>query len=202
MNTLRSWGRVRLVLSLSLLAFLTGCLTSKPSNFYSLTSVAQQSAATANGPAVDVTLEDFPGYLSTPQIVRMQSDTQLTVEEYERWAEELKKNFERTLAENLGTLLDSSEIYVYPRQSPLPSRCKLTIDVQRFELDSSGSAQLKARWHLVRATAQSPGTTRPKISSYSQKPASQDRAAEVRALSQALGMLSSELAQALAAACS
>ncbi len=89
---------------------------------------------------------DFPDYLRRTQVVTRTDDNQIKLSPESRWAEPLDKNFERTLSENLSALLQTQRIDKYPWSNRNQVNYQLTVYVVRFETDSSGQAQLVARW--------------------------------------------------------
>ena len=87
-----------------------GCLGSTaPSRFYLLTPVegaAVEAAAAVDSSKSTVFLAavELPKYLSDPQIVTRIDGNELDFAEFDRWAEPLRDNFVRVLANNLATL--------------------------------------------------------------------------------------------------
>jgi len=96
---------------------------------------------------------DFPDYLRRTQIVTRTEDNQIELSPDARWAEPLNKNFERTLTENLATLLQTQRIerYPWPRRNRVDYQ--VVINVVRFETNANGQAQLVARWIIKDGTS-------------------------------------------------
>jgi uncharacterized protein len=108
---------------------------------------AQSAASNAHQPlTIGVGPIDFPDYLRRTQVVTRTDANQIKLSSESRWAEPLDKNFERTLCENLSALLQTQRIEKYPWSNKNRVNYQVTIYVVRFETDSSGQAQLVARW--------------------------------------------------------
>src|SRR4051794_19285364 len=92
-------------------AALAGCMTTRPSRFYTLTpaSVAAASADTAGNPGRGAPLGlgplDMPPYLDRPGMVPRQGDYKAKMEEFDRWPEPLQGMLSPVLADRLGKAL-------------------------------------------------------------------------------------------------
>ena len=129
-----------------------GCVPTRLSRFYLLTPMTE--AAQASQPAdrdlaVGLTSIDLPQYLDRPQIASRAGDNQLNLAEFDRWAEPLRKNFTRVLAENLSFLLSTDHVVVYPKKHVTKVDYFVTVDVIRFDGSPSGEASLSARWMIL-----------------------------------------------------
>jgi len=145
-------------LAFGMCALAAGCSVLSPqpdrSRFYILTPISDgaatsaQPASTSAGPQliIGVGPVDFPDYLRRLPVVKRVAPNRVDLSDEERWAEPLDKNFVRVLSENLGTLLDTQRIEKYPW--PVKNRIdyQVEIDVERFETNSDGQAQLTASW--------------------------------------------------------
>src|SRR6266540_6222252 len=91
-----------------------GACASTPSRFYILNTlpVSEMTPATAaeRGPVIGVGPITLPKYLDRPQIVTRASRNQLTLGEFDRWAESLQENFSSVLVENLALLIPTDHI--------------------------------------------------------------------------------------------
>jgi uncharacterized lipoprotein YmbA len=74
------------------------------------------------------------------------------------WAERLDHNFERTVAANLSTLLSSDSIYT-GNWSPDQVVLRVTIQVEKFEVDTHGNGTLVARWRIKPRQSDQPPKT-------------------------------------------
>lgn len=176
---------------------LAGCGTSPPSKYYVLNAVkaqetagqvttALQSSFIAVGPV------QIPDYLDRPQIATRTAGNELAINEFARWGGSLKEDVDRVLVENLSALLASDGIAVVGWKRRVPGAHRLSVEVNRFDTVEGGSVLLKAIW-----TVASPDGTKALLvrgSTVSQPLNDKDYGAVVAAMSQALGVLSQEMA--------
>ena len=131
----------------------TGCGTTPPSRFYTLTGTAGTGTATpavASSSTVSVAVGTVtvPATVDRPQIVVNTGPNQVGLDEFNRWASPLQSNIQRTVAENLVALLGSARVTQF--LSP-DSDFRVAIEVQRFESTPGESAVLDAAWVVRRA---------------------------------------------------
>lgn len=140
-------GRPAIVLVLWALS--AGCASTAPSRFYLLDPLATPEGA-ASPAAGDISIGvgpvKLPGYLERPQIVTRDASPEISVAEFDRWAEPLSENFVRVLGENLSTLLGTDLITVFPWRGTHPLDYRVTVDVTRLDGELGGNAVLSARW--------------------------------------------------------
>ena len=129
---------------------LTGCGVTQPARFYILTPVEDSGTKTAPGPALGIGPVTFPAYLDRPEIVHRSGDNQLQFADSDRWAEPLKTTFSRTLAENLSVMLPTDQVNLYPWARSTRIDYQISIDVARFDADTSGTVVLTAGWEVIR----------------------------------------------------
>jgi uncharacterized lipoprotein YmbA len=131
------------------LALLAGCAT-PPSHFYVLTPMpeaAGRAAGMSGGRlALGVGPVTFPQFLDRPQIVARDGANRLALDEFHRWGGSLQDDFLRVWGENLGTLLDTSRILVFPAELRTPLDFRILATVLSFEGVSGREAVLKVRW--------------------------------------------------------
>jgi len=129
-----------------------------PSRYFILTPLAKSgdpSAAMSNGNQgllVGVGPIEFPDYLRRTQVVTRDAN-QIELSARNQWAEPLDMNFQRTLVENLSTLLQTQRIETYPWSRKVPVDYQIVIYVERFEATTDGNAQLVARWIIKDGTS-------------------------------------------------
>ncbi|MGE5818813.1 MAG: membrane integrity-associated transporter subunit PqiC [Deltaproteobacteria bacterium] len=137
----------------------------------------------------------FPGYLDRQEIMVRSAQNRFEVSENDRWAEPLEENFARVLTQNLSLLLRTDRIVSYPWPVDRKPTYQIEIEVLRFEANSAREAQLFARW------AVSDGGNKKIISVKETRVLRQakEKSTEgsVAALSEALGDLSREIADAV-----
>jgi hypothetical protein len=91
----------------------------------------------------------LPKYLDRPQIVTRVSPNQLTLGEFDRWAEPLQENFSSVLAENLALLIPSDQILLNPWPGSATLDYQVRVDVRHFDGWLGGESTLLARWSLL-----------------------------------------------------
>ncbi len=132
---------------------LTGCGTTKPSQFYLLTSIENDSASI---PSIQKTENiqiglgpiSFPKYLDRLSIVKRSTDSEVIIDEMHRWAESLEGNFTRVLADNLSALLNGVHIATYPMHNWKEIDYQVILNVSRFDADINGNIILSAHWDI------------------------------------------------------
>jgi uncharacterized protein len=131
-----------------------GACASTPSRFYMLNPLAPADGISAaspaeRGPVIGLGPITFPTYLDQPQIVSRASRHQLMLGELDRWAEPLRENFSRVLAENLSLLIPTDHLFVHewPRSATLDYQVR--VEVRHFDGWLGGESMLLARWSLL-----------------------------------------------------
>ena len=186
---------------------LAGCGTFSPrpdpSRFFTLSSlpqVAQASLKNSTGPEkmfLGIGPIKFPGYLDRQEIVVRSGQNRLEVSETDLWAEPLQDNFSRVLSENLALLLNTDLIIVYPWSPANRPRYHVEIEVLRFEANSEHNGQLFARWSVLDGADKKVAVV--KESRVIRNAQEKSTAGSVAALSEAVGDLSREIANAVSA---
>jgi len=131
----------------------THCGSSPPVQRYILTPSIENDAETLSGKentviTIGIGSIEFSEYLKRPEIVSFKGNNELNVDEFNRWAEPLEKNFERVLIENLSRLIPTDRIYIFPWQEEEPNSFQVTIAVNEFGMRSDSSVVLDARWSV------------------------------------------------------
>jgi uncharacterized lipoprotein YmbA len=129
----------------------THCGSSPPIQKYILTpSIENDTETLSETPEITIGIGsiEFSEYLKRPEIVSFKGNNELNVDEFNRWAEPLEKNFERVLIENLSRLIPTDRIYIFPWQEEEPNSFQITIVVNEFGMRSDSSVVLDARWSV------------------------------------------------------
>ena len=107
----------------------------------------------------------------------------------------LKDNFINVLADNLGVLLLTERIYLYPWRVSVPIDYQVILDIVRCDGRLGDAVWLEVRWSIIGG----PGKKLLKThrSSIREPVTGADYAALVAAQSRALGKLSQEIAEAI-----
>ena len=117
--------------------------------FYNLSATASPAATpTDSGPAIAVGPVVFPRSLRRPQIVIRTGPNSTTLDEFHRWSGSLESDFLDTLGADLGTLLDTERVAVYPAEAWFPIDYRLALQVERFDGSPGGTLVLSVRWTI------------------------------------------------------
>ena len=144
--------RLAAVLTLcGLAAVAAGCGSSPPSRFYTLSGTTAAAAAPSNL-SIAVGPVTIPGAVDRPQMVVTTGANQVELDEFNRWAAPLGNNISRVVAMNLGTLLGTPNVSLFPQMLSANADYRVAIEVQRFDSTLGESALLDAVW-IVRRTA-------------------------------------------------
>jgi uncharacterized lipoprotein YmbA len=139
----------------------------------------------------------FPGYLDRQEIVVRSGQNRLEVSEIDRWAEPLQENFSRVLSENLALLLNTDLIIIYPWSPANRPRYYVEIEVLRLEANRERNGQLFARWSVLDGADKKVAVV--KESRVTRNAQEKTTDGSVAALSEAVGDLSREIANAVSA---
>ncbi len=136
------------VCAASLLA--VGCGSSPPSHFYKLTAADMPAAATSTllvaiGPVT------VPAVVDRPEIVVSTSANELTLDEFNRWASPLQDNLSRVIAENLGTMLGTSRVILFPNALATDPEYRVAVEVRAFDSIPGTAATVDATWTVRRS---------------------------------------------------
>jgi uncharacterized lipoprotein YmbA len=196
-------NRFKKTLSIALIATLlgAGCVSfgkTEPARFYllsSLTPDAGQAAAKPREGVVGVWPVTIADYLRRPQVVTRPTDHQVSVDEFDRWAEPLDEVFARVLVDNLSVLTDF-RVLNFPWTASTSIDTNVEVVVERFEQIASGNVLLSVRWTLLEPDEKTVRVSRTTIIEKAEVgPTTED---VVAAMSGAVADLSREIATALA----
>lgn len=190
------------ILGLNLLALtaliLVGCsTTSAPTRYFQLEPVAQQSVASSpTSKLLAVGPLHLPDYLDRPQLVTRSGTVELSIDDFERWAEPLESALPRVIAANLGGMRDDLAALDHRHDSYLKFDYRLLGNINRFDVDESGQVVLVVRWWLQDAQGEALiSNTAGRYQVAVQDPGS--TASSVEAMNRALELFSRDIAQAL-----
>lgn len=129
-----------------------GCSRSPRVTFYTLESAVQPvtAAATMAVPAVSLGPVTLPEVVDRPQFVVRIAANRVEILEMHRWAEPLKSEIPRLIAENLNSLLGASRVSSYLQHSGVDAEYRVLVDIQRFESSPGEAVTVDAVWSLRR----------------------------------------------------
>jgi hypothetical protein len=185
---------------LALAAIFSGGCRSQSPRFYHLSPIQEDQAITmrkspAQNAVVGIGPVKLADYLDQSLLVTRTSDNQAVKAEFDRWVGSFKDNFVNVLADNIGVLLPTERIYLYPWRVSVPIDYQVAVDIVRCDGRLGEGAWLETRWSIMKGPEKKLVKTH---RSSIQEPASgADYAALVAAQSRALGKLSQEIVAAI-----
>ncbi|MBM4287238.1 MAG: membrane integrity-associated transporter subunit PqiC [Deltaproteobacteria bacterium] len=188
------------IIILTLAGFiLAGCGRSPLPCFYTLSSMPDQFASGRTGPAAGAVVGVGPvrmaDYLDQSQIVTRTGDHQMSKDQFHRWAGPLKNNLTYVLADNIGSMLPTQQVHLFPWRQAVPIDFQVTVDVVRFDGHLGDAAHLETRWTIFQGPDKKLVKTR--RSDISEPVTGADYSDLVAAQSRALARLSQEIVQAI-----
>jgi len=171
-------------------AGLAGC-ASPPSQFYTL-AVVPGTATGGGPPTIQLRRIGLAGYLDRNTIVRAQSGYQLHIDDNERWGEPPGDMIGRVLAQDLTQRLPGSTVFTEAGAITGDADTIVEVDVQRFDLDTSGVVILAAQVAVSRSRGGRGLAAR--ALRFTERPASSSTSDLVAAMSVALGQLADAMA--------
>jgi uncharacterized lipoprotein YmbA len=192
------------VFAVIMLVVISGCAgKSQPPQFYTLTSIAEGNIfPTCDNPARNAAIGIGPvklaDYLDQSRIVTRTSDNRVEQAEFDKWSGSFKDNLTNVLAENIGHLLATDRIAIYPWRSYVPIDYHVTVDIVRCDGQPGKEVILVARWRVLSGNEKK--TFAMKRSDIHEQAGNGGYEGLVAAQSRALGRLSLEIVQAIQAA--
>lgn len=180
----------------TLCALTAGC-ASPPSQFYTLSATLAPAASAspqAGAPSVSVGPVSIPAQVDRPQIVVSAGANQVRLDETNRWAAPLQDNIARAVAANLGALLGTPRVTLFPQTGAADAAYRVLIEVQSFTSAPGEAATLDAVWTVRRTQDGQAQTGRTSV----REPVAGAGYADLAAAhSRALAALSRDIAQEL-----
>ena len=136
---------------------LANCAATPDTHFYAISSgLTDQRVQTPTTDEMGLRVGpfEFPAYLQRPNIVTRSAGDRIDVSEFHRWAGSLEDDFYHALGSNLGVLLNTSRISVFPAEMRFEPDYYLSGEVVRFDGDLGGSLTLEVRWMINRTNTQ------------------------------------------------
>ena len=137
-------------------ALAAGCLgAGLAPDYYTLSPAAAAavgaSAALGARPGLGLAVGpiEFPRYLDRPEIVTRDGAHRLVLWDGHRWGGSLRTDILRVMADDLGALLGTTRLAVYPVEPRFPLDYRVLLEVLEFEGVPGGSVTLRARWTVA-----------------------------------------------------
>ena len=140
--------------------FCCGCVRSPAPRLYTLNSIPAgrdlpQRYSSAKDAVIGIGPVKLADYLDQSQIVTRTSDNQVVKAEFNRWVGPFKDNFINVLADNIGSLLSTERIYLFPWRQSVPIDYQITVDVVRCDGRLGDAAWLETRWSIFKGSEKS-----------------------------------------------
>ena len=192
--------RLALASTLALAGLALGCLggAKVQPEFFTLSPAAGATATpVATRPELGLALGqiELPRYLDRDELVTRSGPHELEVWGGVRWGGSLRTDIQRVVADDLGQLLGTARIAVYPVEARFPVRYRVLLDLLEFGGARSGPVTLRARWTIAAGDGSALAVGE---SAVEQPPASASWEDYVAAHSAALGAVTRELAEHIA----
>ena len=144
------------VAALLLGALAIGCFGRTPQpEFYTLSAASGAASGPALASRPDLGLAvgpiDFPRYLDRPEIVTRDGSHRLILTDDHRWGGSLRSDILRVVADDLGRLLGTARVAIYPAEPRFPAAYRVLLDLREFEGIPGGRIVLRVRWTIARA---------------------------------------------------
>ena len=183
-------------------AFAAGCFGGSPQpQFYTLSEASGPAAGAALASLPELGLVvgpiEFPRYLDRPEIVSRDGANQLVLADAHRWGGSLRNDILRVVGDDLGRLLGTARVAIYPNEPRFPASYRILLDIREFEGTRGGGVVLRVRWTI--AAVPDGHAVFVAESRFAQPVASASVADMVAAESAALGTLIRQIAERLAA---
>ena len=178
------------------IAFLGACASAPPARHLTLDDGGPRTTRLSAAPSIAVVRANVPEIIDRPQLV-LRDGHQVTLSEQYRWAEPLRREIPRVIANDLGELLDSSRVAALPTDAEgFAVDFKLTLDFQQLDAVVGQGANIDVLWRLEHRS----GKTLVGRSSFRQPVAgaATDTHALVAAQRQALRRVAAEIALEIA----
>jgi uncharacterized lipoprotein YmbA len=132
----------------------TACFGGGPKpSFYTLSAAsgAAAGAPVASKPTLGLAVGpiEFPRYLDRPEIVVRDGSYELIVMDAHRWGGTMRTDILRVVADDLGRLLGTPRVVVYPNDARFKADYRVLLDVLEFERVGSGNVVLRLRWTIA-----------------------------------------------------
>ncbi len=169
---------------------LSGCLTSRPARFYSLSATASPGAPAPTNVAVLVGPITIPAAVDRPQFVVQVAENRVEVDEFNRWDSPLSDSIARVIAADLSTELGTPNVAIAPLANFKPTYT-VAIDIQRFDSIKDQAVVIDAVWTVRETTS---GNTRSGRTLARETLKGQDFVSIAAAHSRALATVSTDIA--------
>ena len=122
---------------------LASCSTER--NYYLLSPVGKPPSGGGIGIGIGpVTMADY--LVERPYLVFQSTPNKMEISDLHEWGGDLRNDFTRVLASNLGRRKGTGNIRTYPWDRENELKYQITVDVRQFHGTADGDAFLEASW--------------------------------------------------------
>lgn len=127
-----------------------GCSTSPPAAFYTLSAAPPLVDAPATTPPISIAIDvvTVPELVDRPQIVLRTGATQVTIDEYARWADPLSSQISRVLAADLAQDVPGALVSGSGQHPNSTEAYRVRVDVQSLESVPGEMASIVVVWSV------------------------------------------------------
>ena len=145
---------VALAGAVALAGLLLGCLGGSKAEpeFFTLSPAAGPSSTPlAARPELGLVLGplELPRYLDRAELITRSGPHRLKVWSGVRWGGSLRTDIQRVVANDLGQLLGTSRVVVYPVEARFPVSYRVLLELLEFGGPEGGPVTLRARWTIA-----------------------------------------------------
>ena len=138
----------RLLACIVATALLSGCAGLPPARHITLDDGRPKTAKSSTVPSVAVVRANVPELIDRPQLV-VRDGSHVTFSEQYRWAEPLRREIPRVIANDLGELLDSSRVAALPSDAEgFNVDFKLMLEFQQLDAVIGQGADVDVLWRV------------------------------------------------------
>jgi hypothetical protein len=180
------------------ITFLSACAGAPLVHHITLDDGRPPVAKSSIAPGIAVVRANVPDRIDRPQLLLRSDGNQVTLSEQYRWAEPLRREIPRLIANDLGELLDSSRVAALPAdEAGFTVDFKLALDFQQLDIVVGKGVDVDVLWRLEHRS----GKSLVGRSNFRQPltGAATDTPALVAAQRQALRQVAAEIAKEIAA---
>jgi uncharacterized lipoprotein YmbA len=190
--------RAGVAISALVVGTLVGCGTSPEPRFYTLSTGDNSPQTTDKETKSQYTVEvgpvTMPEMVDRPELVIRVGTNQVALVEQHRWAEPLRTEVARAVAENLGKLLNGSQVISSLYSVKPQTDYRVLIDIQRFDSTLGQTVMIDAFWTIRSSTGSELKTGRSVVQEFTR---GKDYDALVAAHVRALHTISADIANAI-----
>lgn len=140
----------RLIATTCLVLLIGACGSSPPVHYYSLQALETDYSRDAEGsPGVGIGPLRLPDYLARTRIVTRRGESEVIVDDFNRWAEPVEDAIHRIIATNVDSLLDDVVVVGFPYNHYADMDGQVIGRIDRFDTDENGRVVLLAQWGIL-----------------------------------------------------